>query len=81
MNKFLSDSLYFVNALCAFLIILGSGLVAMGSAKENETLAFVLGIAGGTSVSILICGSLAVLLSIKDELVLLNKSMSEVEKN
>ena len=80
MNKFLSQALSVVNSFLAFFIIIGSGFIAMFSVRENEGLAFLVGISGGLIVAILVCGTLALLLNIRDEIVLANKSLNDLNK-
>ena len=70
MNKFLADALSYINALIAFLIIVVPAFAA--GASEGSPLAFVLGGAAGLILAILICGTLALLLNIRDEIVLAN---------
>lgn len=78
MNKFLADGLSAVNALIAFLIILVPGISA-AVAGENP-LAFVVGSLVGLIFAILICGTLALLLNIRDEIVLANTYLNDLNK-
>ncbi|HIE49654.1 MAG TPA: hypothetical protein EYP94_06130 [Gammaproteobacteria bacterium] len=78
MNKFLADALSSVNALIALLIIFGSGYAA-GVAGGNP-LAFVAGCLVGLILAILICGTLALLLNIRDEIVLANAYLNDLNK-
>jgi hypothetical protein len=79
MNKLLSQSLSYVNAFFAILIIIGSGFSAMFLANENHVLALILGILGGFIAAVLICGALAVFLNIRDELVLVNNFLNDLK--
>lgn len=73
MNKFLADALSLLNAILAILITLGGGVISFVIADANEVLAGIFGLAGGFLAAVLICGLLALLIQIKDELVLLNE--------
>ena len=78
MNKFLADALSSVNALIAFLIIVVPAFAA--GVSGGSPLAFVVGGAAGLILAILICGTLALLINIKDELVLANQSLNDLKK-
>ena len=78
MNKFLANALSSVNAFIALVIIVVPGIVA-GVTTENP-LAFVGGCLAGLILAILICGTLALLINIKDELVLTNRSLNDLKK-
>ena len=73
MNKFLADALSLLNSILAVLITLGGGVISFVIADANEVLLGIFGLAGGFLAAVLICGLLAVLIQIKDELVLLNQ--------
>jgi hypothetical protein len=78
MNKFLADSLSSVNALIAILIIFVPGIAA-GVAAEN-LLAFIAGCLVGLILAILICGTLALLINIRNEIVLANAYLNDLNK-
>ena len=73
MNKFLADALSLLNSILAVLITLGGGVIFFVMADANEVFAGIFGLAGGFLAAVLICGLLAVLIQIKNELVLLNQ--------
>ena len=78
MNKFLADALSSVNALIAFLIIVVPAFAA--GVSGGSPLAFVVGGAAGLILAILICGTLALLLNIRDEIVLANAYFNDLIK-
>ena len=78
MNKFLANSLSSVNAFIAVVIIFVPGIAA--AVNGGSPLGFIVGCLVGVILAILICGSLALLISIKDELVLANQSLNDLKK-
>lgn len=78
MNKFLADALSSVNALIAVLIILAPGIAS--AVAGGNPLAFVVGCLLGLILAILICGTLALLLNIRDEIVLANTYLNDLNK-
>ncbi len=78
MNKFLADALSSVNALIAVLITLVPGIAA--AVAGGNPLAFVVGCLLGLILAILICGTLALLLNIRDEIVLANTYLNDLNK-
>jgi len=77
MNKFLANALSSVNAFIALIIIFVPGIVGGISAGP---IVFILGCLAGLILAILICGTLALLINIKDELVLANQSLNDLKK-
>ncbi len=65
MNRFLATSLGSANALFAILLILAGPIVGW---QMGEMAGAVLGILGGLSAAVLICGFLALLVNIRDVL-------------
>ena len=78
MNKFLADALSSVNAFIAFVIIFAPGVVAAITAES--LVAFIGGCLAGLILAILICGTLALLLTIRDEIVLVNTNLNDLNK-
>ena len=78
MNKFLADGLSSVNAIVAFLIIVLSGFFA--GVGAGNPLAFFVGSLVGLIFAILICGTLALLLNIRDEIILANAYLNDLNK-
>ena len=78
MNKFLADALSSVNAFIACIIIIAPGVAA--AVNGGEPIDFVIGCLAGLVLAILVCGTLALLISIKDLLVLANKSLIDLKK-
>jgi uncharacterized membrane protein (DUF106 family) len=88
MNKFLSKALPVVNAIIAGLIIWTGG--AAGGAFAETTgilgaappiLGFIIGLFfPGLILAILICGTVALFINIRDEIVLANKSLNDLKK-
>ncbi len=78
MNKFLADALSSVNALIAFLIIFVPGIAA--AVATGNPLAFFAGCLVGLILAILICGTLALLLNIRDEIILANAYLNDLNK-
>ena len=78
MNKFLANSLSSVNAFIAVVIIIVPGIAASANG-DNPLLGFIIGLLAGLVLAILICGSLALLINIKDELVLANQSLNDLK--
>ena len=77
MNKFLANALSSVNAFIAVVIIFVPGIAAVVTAGTPQS--FILGCLVGGILAILICGSLALLINIKDELVLANQSLNDLK--
>jgi len=78
MNKFLANALASVNTFIAFVIILLAGVFA--AVQTENPLAFFAGCLAGLILAILICGTLALLITIKDELILANESLNDLKK-
>ena len=78
MNKFLADSLSSVNAFIACVIIIAPGIAT--AVNGGEPIGFVIACLGGLLLAILVCGTLALLINIKDLLVLANKSLIDLKK-
>ena len=78
MNKFLADGLSFVNGFIAFVIIFAT--VILFATNGGNLLAFIVGCLAGLVLAILICGTLALLINIKDELVLAKQSLNDLKK-
>jgi hypothetical protein len=78
MNKFLANALSSVNAFIAVVIIVLPGIGA--ALAGGNPLAFIFGCLAGLFLAILICGTLALLINIKDELVLANQSLNDLKK-
>ena len=78
MNKFLANALSSVNAFIAFVIILLPGIFA--AVATEDPLAFFAGCLAGLILAILICGTLALLINIRDELILANESLNDLKK-
>ena len=66
MNKFLADSLGWLNAVLAIVIVLAGW--ALGLLGTQDFWGAIVGAVGGFLVAVLICGVLAVLISIHNEL-------------
>ena len=79
MNKFLANALSSVNAFIALIIIFVPG-ISLAISAENPIF-FILGCLAGLILAILICGTLALLINIKDELVLANQSLNDLKKD
>ena len=78
MNKFLADALSSVNALIAILIIFVPGIAA--GVEGGNILAFIAGSLVGLILAILICGTLALLINIRNEIILANAYLNDLNK-
>ena len=79
MNKFLANALSSVNAFIAVVIIFVPGIAAATFGGWFNPLFLILGCLVGLILAILICGTLALLINIKDELVLANQSLNDLK--
>ena len=74
MNKYLADSLAGLNLVIAILVILSCAFVGMGN---SSFIGFVVGGAVGFLLASMICGTYALLIDIRNEVVRLNESFDE----
>ena len=71
MNKFLAEAAGALNILVALVLIVGGaslGTSAGAMGRGGEDAGLLMGALGGTLLAVLICGGLAVLIAIRDEL-------------
>ena len=74
MNKLLADSLAGLNLVIAILVILSCACVGMG---DSSFIGFVVGGAVGCLLASMICGTFALLIDIRNEVVRLNESLDK----
>ena len=74
MNKYLADSLTALNLVIAILVILSCAFVGMGN---SSFIGFVVGGAVGCLLASMICGTFALLIDIRNEVVRLNESLDK----
>jgi len=74
MNKYLADSLTALNLVIAILIILSCAFVGMGN---GGFIGFVVGGSVGFLLASMICGTYALLIDIRNEVVRLNESLDK----
>lgn len=72
MNKFLASTVAWMNAILAIFIVV-AGVAAGGNAYGGE--GAVLGAIAGIVVAVLICGLLALVVDIRNELVLIRNEL------
>ena len=71
INRWLASSVSELNAFLALVIAAAVTLVvgsSVGNAINNLLLGFIFGIAAGALVAVLVCGSLAILIDIRNSL-------------
>ena len=74
MNKYLADSLTALNLVIAILVILSCAFVGM---RNGGFIGFVVGGSGGFLLASMICGTFALLIDIRNEVVRLNESLDK----
>ena len=74
MNKYLADSLTALNLVIAILIILSCAFVGM---RNGGFIGFVVGGSVGFLLASMICGTYALLIDIRNEVVRLNESLDK----
>ena len=75
MNKYLADSLAGLNLVLAILVILTSAIVS--AEASGSFIGFVWGGAVGFLLASMICGTFALLIDIRNEVVRLNESLDK----
>ena len=75
MNKYLADSLAGLNLVLAILVILASAFVS--AEATSSFIGFVVGGAVGFLLASMICGTFALLIDIRNEVVRLNESLDK----
>ena len=75
MNKYLADSLAGLNLVLAILVILTSAFVS--AEATGSFIGFVVGGAVGFLLASMICGTFALLIDIRNEVVRLNESLDK----
>ncbi len=78
MNKLLANLVSGLNAVFAVLIVT---VCAIAGAVSNEGIGAILGIMLGLFLAALVCGTIAIFISIRDELVSIGKSLNELTKS
>jgi len=76
MNKYLADSLAGLNLVLAILVILTSAFVSF-TVTNGSFIGFVVGGAVGFLLASMICGTFALLIDIRNEVVRLNESLDK----
>lgn len=77
MNHFLASIVGFLNGLLALILIIGGA--AIGSLLENQfnINGVVIGLIAGVILAVVVCGLLAIFISIRNELILIRRLLSE----
>jgi hypothetical protein len=71
MNKLLADGIGTLNGILAVAIVL---VLALSGAAAGGALGFILGAISGALVAVLVCGGLALLIAIRDELTAIRRA-------
>jgi len=75
MNKVLASALSFLNGLLAFGLVMG-GTIAGAYFYEGRPKGLILGYLAGSFAAVVVCGFLALIIEIRNELVLIRTSLS-----
>lgn len=79
MNKFLTSMLNFFNSVLAVVLFIG-GTLFFTNAYNFGSMSIIVGLFGGFVLSIIFCGSIALLINIKDELVTANEHLKKLSE-
>ncbi len=82
MNRMLAKTLAALNAFVAVIIVLAGGAAGVAGAvdaRAEPILGFIFGVIGGFAIAVVLCGLLAMLVVIRDELASIRVALTSGE--